>query len=142
MDQKDEKMWGAIVHLGGIIGMAILHSLSNVGNIIGALIMWLIKRNDSAFIDNQGKEALNFQITLSLINLAIGVLYSIRHGVWALRHIWDNDFDFDNVNFVVFSSASAYGIVWVLNIVFSIIAAVRANKGIAYRYPLSLRIVK
>ncbi len=116
--------------------------LSHVGNIIGALVMWLIKRNDSAFIDNQGKEALNFQITLSFINVAIGVLYSIRHGVWAFRHMWDNDFRFRDVDFFTFSSVSAYGIVWVLNVVFSIIGAVKANKGEAYRYPISWRIVK
>ncbi|KAA2242510.1 DUF4870 domain-containing protein [Chitinophaga agrisoli] len=137
MDHKEEKTWGALVHLGGIIGMAIL---SHVGNIIGALVMWLIKRNDSAFIDNQGKEALNFQITLSFINVAIGVLYGIRHGVWAFRHMWDNDFSFRHIDFFTFSSA--YGIVWLLNIIFSIIGAVRANKGEAYRYPISWRIVK
>lgn len=139
MDQKDEKTWGALVHLGGLIGMAIL---SFVGNIVGALVMWLIKRNDSAFIDNQGKEALNFQITLSFINLAIGLIYSIRHGVWAFRRFWRDDFDFDNFDAFTFSSVSAYGIVWLLNIIFSIIAAVRASKGIAYRYPISWRIVK
>jgi hypothetical protein len=139
MDQKEEKTWGALVHLGGLIGMAVL---SFVGNIIGALVMWLIKRNDSAFIDSQGKEALNFQITLSLVNVAIGLLYSIRHGFWAFRRIWRDDFNFDDLDFFTFSSVSAYGIIWVLNVVFSIIAAVRASKGIAYRYPLSWRIVK
>jgi len=139
MDQKEERTWGALVHLGGIIGMLIL---SFVGNIIGALVMWLIKRNDSAFIDNQGKEALNFQITLSFVNLAIGLLFSIRHGFWAFRRIWRDDFDFDHFDVFTFSSVSAYGIVWVLNIVFSVIAAVRASNGVAYRYPFSWRIVK
>lgn len=136
MQQKEEKTWGALVHLGGLIGMAIL---SYVGNIVGALVMWLIKRNESSFIDNQGKEALNFQITLSFINVAIGLLISIRHGVWAFRRIWSDDWDFD---FFTMSSVSLYGIVWLLNIIFSIIAAVKASNGIPYRYPLSWRIVK
>ncbi|WP_217603209.1 DUF4870 domain-containing protein [Chitinophaga sp. GbtcB8] len=137
MDQNQERTWGALVHLGGLIGMFIL---SFVGNIIGALVMWLIKRNESAFIDDQGKEALNFQITLSLVNVAIGLLISLRHGIWAFRSIW-RDHDFDGWH--SFGSAiSLYGIVSLLNIIFSIIAAVRANKGIRYRYPLCLRIVK
>jgi len=85
MDQNQERTWGALVHLGGLIGMFIL---SFVGNIIGALVMWLIKRNESNFIDDQGKEALNFQITLSLVNVAIGLLFSLRHGIWAFRSIW------------------------------------------------------
>lgn len=139
MQQNEEKTWGALVHLGGLIGMAIL---SFVGNIIGALVMWLIKRNDSAFIDNQGKEALNFQITLSFINVAIGVLYSLRFGFHAFRGLWRHDFDFDNFDFFTFSSVGAYGIVWLLNVIFSVIGAVRASKGIAYRYPINLRIVK
>jgi uncharacterized Tic20 family protein len=136
MEQKEEKTWGALVHLGGLIGMAIL---SYVGNIIGALVMWLIKRNESSFIDNQGKEALNFQITLSLINVAIGLLISIRHGVWAFRRLWRDDWDFDLFSM---SFVSLYGIVWLLNIIFSIIAAVKASNGVPYRYPISWRIVK
>lgn len=141
MEQKDEKTWGVLVHLGGVIGMAIF---SYIGNIVGALVMWLIKRNDSAFIDSQGKEALNFQITLSFINLAIGLLYGIRHGIWSMRRIWRDDFsfDFDDWDVFTFTSVSAYGVVWVLNIVFSIIAAVRASNGVAYRYPFSWRLVK
>ena len=136
MEQKEEKTWGALVHLGGLIGMAIL---SYVGNIIGALVMWLIKRNESSFIDNQGKEALNFQITLSLINVAIGLLISIRHGVWAFRRLWRHDWDFDLFSM---SFVSLYGIVWLLNIIFSIIGAVKASSGVPYRYPFSWRIVK
>jgi uncharacterized protein len=136
MEQKEEKTWGALVHLGGLIGMAIL---SYVGNIIGALVMWLIKRNESSFIDNQGKEALNFQITLSLINVAIGLVVSIRHGVWAFRRLWRDDWDFDLFSM---SFVSLYGIVWLLNIIFSIIGAVKASNGVPYRYPISWRIVK
>jgi len=138
MDQNQERTWGALVHLGGLIGMFIL---SFVGNIIGALVMWLIKRNESAFIDDQGKEALNFQITLSLVNVAIGLLFSIRHGIWMFRSIWRDNYDFDNWHFG-FSYVSLHGIVAALNIIFSIIAAVRANKGIRYHYPLCLRLVK
>jgi uncharacterized Tic20 family protein len=139
MQQKDERTWGALVHLGGLIGMAIL---SFVGNIIGALVMWLIKRNESAFIENQGKEALNFQITLSFINVAIGLLYSLRYGFHAFRGLWRHDYDFDNFDIFSLSSVGAYGVVWLLNVIFSIIGAVKASNGVAYRYPISWRIVK
>lgn len=136
MQQKDERTWGTLVHLGGIIGMTVT---GLVGNIIGALLFWLIKRNESAFVDDQGKEALNFQITLSFVNLAISLLAAMRWGFAAFRGFFtDRPLHFSDFNLYT----GAHGIVWLLNIIFSVIAMVKANNGIAYRYPLSVRLVK
>ncbi|PSL43774.1 hypothetical protein CLV51_10784 [Chitinophaga niastensis] len=137
MNQKEERTWGTLVHLGGIIGMAILPT---VGNIIGVLVLWLIKRNESKFVDDQGKEAINFQITLSIAAVIINIINNISLGLWSLANFWRHT----RGDFFEFSWGwtDLIGVIWIINVIFSVIAAVKANNGISYKYPLSLRIVK
>jgi uncharacterized Tic20 family protein len=85
---------------------------------VGALVIWMIKREEMPFVDDQGKEALNFQITL-VIGYAISVLtYCI--GIGMILSL----------------------LIWVVNIVFCILAAVAANRGVAYRYPVCIRLIR
>ncbi|MBC9928815.1 DUF4870 domain-containing protein [Chitinophaga qingshengii] len=138
MTLRDERNWGTFIHLGGIVGAAIFQP---AGNIILVLILWLIKRNESRFVDDQGKEAINFQITISLIGVLISLLGGIFEGLWSFGS-W------------VLSGGGGYyfhggwgwgklhGVLWIVNVIFSIIAAVKANEGTTYRYPISLRLVK
>jgi uncharacterized Tic20 family protein len=139
MQQKDERTWGTLTHLGGIIGSLVLPS---VGNILGALIIWLVKRNEYTFVDDQGKEALNFQITISIANAALGIISAISMGFWSFNSIFFHrgDFNFNLTDISILGGG--YGILWLLNVIFSIIGAVKASKGEAYRYPVSWRIVK
>lgn len=138
---KDDKTWGAIVHLGGIIGQVMI---PGVGNIIGALIFWLIRRNESPFVDKEGKEAMNFQITISIIQVIIMVVNGLQWGIWTFGRVFsgDNIFNYPGWGYRFFSTVGVLQLVWLLNVIFSIIAAVTANKGRHYRYPLSLRLVK
>ncbi|GEP88915.1 hypothetical protein SAMN05660909_02571 [Chitinophaga terrae (ex Kim and Jung 2007)] len=136
MDQKDERTWGTLVHLAGIIGMWLQFT---VGNVIAVLILWLIKRNESAWYDNQGKEAINFQITLSIVAVCLNIINNIRLGLFALGNFfWGGGSHF----FVWQTGGGIFGLIWLVNIIFSIIAMVKASKGETYRYPLSLRLVK
>ncbi|MFY0255782.1 DUF4870 domain-containing protein [Chitinophaga sp. 30R24] len=135
MNQRDERTWGTLVHLGGLIGMAVLPS---VGNIIGVLILWLIKRSESVFVDDQGKEAINFQITLSILGVVLNIIRGALMGLRSLTNFWTHS----DIFTFSWSWSNMFGVVWVINIVFSIIAAVKASNGISYRYPLSLRLVK
>ena len=138
---KDDRTWGALVHLGGIIGQVLI---SMVGNIIGALVIWLIRRNESPFMEKEGKEALNFQITVSIIQVAIAIINGIQWGFWSFgrRFSGPDYFDVPNVGYRVFSLLGLMQLVWLLNVIFSIIAAVSANKGTHYRYPVNLRLIK
>ncbi len=138
---KDDRTWGMLVHLGGVIGQAIF---SPVGNILGALVLWLFKRNESPFVDVEGKEALNFQITISLAAVALNIINGIAWGVWSFTNFLINepfirhgDWSFQFISTFGFSK-----LLWAVNLIFSIIAAIEANKGIHYRYPVSLRLVK
>ncbi len=99
--------------------MAMLcHLLGIVTGFLGALIIWLIKKDQSKFVDEQGKEALNFQLTL-LIGDVIGIATSCLMVGW----------------FILMA-------VWVVRLVFCILAAIAVNKGEHYRYPFAVRLIK
>jgi uncharacterized Tic20 family protein len=109
----EEKQWALFAHLSALIGYII-----PFGSIIGPLIIWQIKKNEMPFVDDQGKEALNFQITMAIAAVICIVLMVVLIGFLL---IW---------------------IVAIVDLVFIIIAAIAANNGQAYRYPMCLRLVK
>ena len=111
---KDARMWAMFCHLAGLAGCVI----PVVGNIVGPLILWQIKKEDFPFVDEHGKEAVNFQISMSLYALISIPLFFICVGPFLL---------------------AAVGIV---DLVFLLIAAVKANNGQHYRYPLTIRFIK
>jgi len=99
--------------------MAMLcHLLAIFTSFVAPLIIWLIKKDEEPFVDQQGKEALNFQITVILAMFVSVLLSFICIGVLLLFAIP------------------------IADLVFCIIASVKAGNGIAYRYPVSLRLVK
>ncbi len=94
------------------------HLLGLLTNFLGPLILWLVKKDEDAFVDEQGKEALNFQITIALAGIVGGATTCIVIGFILL------------------------GVALIANIVFSIMACIAASKGQHYRYPVSIRLVK
>ena len=89
-----------------------------IGNVIGPLLVWQLKKDADPFIDQQGKEALNFQITVSAAFMICGLL------AWVL------------IGFPLMA------LVGVFTLVVTVIAGIKANDGVAYRYPLCWRLVK
>jgi len=71
---ESEQTWAILTHASGLLGLVV-----PLGNILGPLLLWLIKREESAFVDESGKAALNFQITwtlllfLALLSLVVGI---------------------------------------------------------------------
>ena len=110
---ENVKSWCVACHLSALAGFFI----PALGHIGGPLIVWLIKRGDSAAIDEHGKEALNFQISMLLYNIVAGILCFILIGFFLLA------------------------ILHLLNVIFVLIAARRASEGQMYRYPLALRLI-
>ena len=109
----DDRQWGMFAHLSALSGVDI-----PFGNIIGPLVVWQVKKDTLPFAADQGKEALNFNITM-LIAAFIGFLLTfILIGLVLLPLI---------------------GIAW---LVFTILAGIKANEGVAYRYPYALRLIK
>jgi uncharacterized Tic20 family protein len=116
MQEKDKKenMWAMLCHLTGLsvyIGIPF-------GHIIAPLIIWLIKKDEFPFVDEQGKEALNFQISVTIYCIVAGLLCIILIGFVLLP------------------------VILVADIILIIIATVKTNKGESYRYPLTIRFIK
>lgn len=111
---QDERTWGMIAHLSAFAGVLV----PLVGNIIAPLLIWQIKRDKSAFIADQAREAVNFNITIAIGAAVCLVLTLVLIGFllgFALIAFW---------------------------VVMTIIAAIKAGEGVAYRYPVALRLVK
>ena len=111
---KDARMWGMFCHLAGLAG----YIMPVVGNIIGPLILWQVKKDEYGFVDEQGKEAVNFQISMSLYALISIPLFFACVGPFLLAAVC------------------------IVDLVLLIIAAVKANNGEHYRYPLTIRFIK
>jgi uncharacterized protein len=108
------RMWNVLCHATALAGFFVPWA----GHILGPLIVWLAKRNDSPEIDQHGKESLNFQISMLIYNVIAGVLCLVLIGfaILAILHI--------------------------LNLVLVIIASIQASEGKFYRYPLAIRLIK
>ena len=101
------------------LGM-LCHLLAIFTWFLGPLIVWLMKKDSSWFVDDQGKEALNFQITIGIFCIAGCLLAVLTCGVGILFPI----------------------AVGVLDVIFCIMATVAASNGERYRYPFALRIIR
>jgi uncharacterized Tic20 family protein len=112
---QDERNWGMFAHLSALLGFVIPIPFSSI---IGPLVIWLVKKDEMPFVDEQGKEALNFQITMAIGSVICIALFLVVIGVFLLFLL------------VIF------------DLIMTIIATVEASKGTRYRYPFALRIIK
>lgn len=108
---KDERTWAMLCHLC-VVAQIFFPLL-----MLGPLLIWLLKGDEMPFVKQQGKEVLNFQITLFLAGLVAGMLTVVLIGFVLL------------------------GLIWVYSIVVGIIGAVKSNEGFAYRYGINLRLI-
>jgi len=121
----EERQWAMFAHLSALLGGILTSGWGgNIGFFIGPLVIWLMKKDTMPFVNDQAKEALNFAITVSIAFLALMVLTVMTLGVGALLTV------------------PLMLIIGVTALVFVIIAAMKANEGVAYRYPFALRLVK
>ena len=109
-ENREERMWAMFCHLGGLAGF-----IFPFGNIIAPLVIWLVKKEDYPLVNDQGKEAINFQISMTIYILASVVLIFLVIGIPLLI------------------------ILGIFSLIVVIIAAIKANEGEKYRYPLTIR---
>ncbi len=111
LSEKEARKWAMICHLSALVGL-----LGNgIGFLIGPLVMWLIKREDDPLIEEQGKEAVNFQLTMFLAIFVSALLVFVLIGIPLL---------------IMFG---------LMMVIFPIIAGVKTSNGEHYRYPISIR---
>jgi uncharacterized Tic20 family protein len=107
---NDERTFGMLCHLAALAGFVF-----PLGNIIGPLIVWAIKKDQYPWVDQHGKESLNFQISMTIYLFISAIMIIILIGIFFLV---------------------ALGII---NLVFIILASVKANNGEDFSYPLAIR---
>ena len=112
MQESQERTWGMLCHLS-----ALAMFLIPFGNIIGPLVIWLIKKDESSFVDDQGKESLNFQLSITIYALISAILILVIIGIFLLIGLG------------------------ILTLVLIIVAAVKSNSGEKFRYPLTIRFI-
>ena len=106
---SDDRTMAMLAHLLGILTA-----------FIGPLVIWLINKDkpEKSWLTDQSKEALNFQITITIAFVICVVLSAILIGAFLMP------------------------IVWLVNLIFCILGGVASNKGESYRYPFALRLIK
>ena len=108
----EERQWGMLAHLLALSGFII-----PFGNLLAPLIVWQVKKETMPFVADQAKEALNFNITMSIAGIVAGLLMMVLIGFLLLPII---------------------GLAW---IILTIMAGLKANEGQQYRYPFTLRLI-
>jgi hypothetical protein len=111
---QDERTWGMLAHIAAFA----LFLVPLIGSVIGPLIVWLIKRDQSEFVADQGKESLNFNISFLIASCVCGALVFVFIGILlgvALFFYW---------------------------LAMTIVAGIKASEGVRYRYPFTLRLIK
>jgi uncharacterized Tic20 family protein len=119
----NENSWALLIHLS-----ALLHLLGATfpgANVVGPLVLWLIKRNDSPYLDEVGKRVLNFQISWAIYFAIVWAAIAIL--VWIL------------VGFLLIPVAVIMAIVW---LIITIIGAMKESNGEPYRFPWTIQFLK
>ena len=110
---SDARTWCVLCHASALLGL-FFHFLGHIG---GPLIVWLMKRGVSPEIDANGKESLNFQISMLIYDAVAAILCIVLIGIPILIALW------------------------ILNTVLVIIASVKTSEGKFYRYPFTIRFI-
>jgi uncharacterized Tic20 family protein len=105
---SDERMWTVFAQIGPVL-------LS----FIAPLVIWLVLRDRSRFVDQEAKESLNFQITLVIVHIAAAIITTVTFGIGGIVYL-----------------------AFIAALVFMILAAVENGKGAPYRYPVNIRFIK
>lgn len=118
-----------------------------LGGVIVPLIFWQVKKDESEFLDEQGKEAVNFNLSFLLYTFILGLTLipflfgSIFRAFERIDHM-HHEFNFDLPFFGFFGGISVIGILGIIRFVLIILAAIKANDGEHYKYPFTIKFIK
>jgi uncharacterized Tic20 family protein len=110
--KKDENMWAMFCHLSALIGFVI-----PFGNVIAPLVIWALKKDEYPLVADQGKESINFQLSMTIYLVICIILVFVAVGIILIP------------------------LLALVDLILVVIAAVKANEGEKYRYPLSFRFI-
>lgn len=120
----EERQWGMFAHLSMLLAGLLTSFAGGWGWFIGPLVIWLVKKDTMPFVEDQAKEALNFSILITGIFVVLFVLGILTLGLGFLVTI------------------PIMVIIGLVALVLTVIAAMKANEGVRYRYPFNIRFIK
>lgn len=114
-----------LAHLSALLGYLVTSGWGgSAGGFLGPLIVWQMKKDTMPFVDQQGKEALNFSISICI---AFALLFA---------------FTIMTLGIGLIITLPAFLLVGLYALILTIIASIKANEGVAYRYPIAIRLIK
>lgn len=120
-----ERQMAMFAHLSALVGGIVTTGWAgSVGCFIGPLVIWLLKKDSMPFVDDQGREALNFNITVAIAFVALLLLSIATLGIGMIVAV------------------PAWIVIAVAWLVLTVVASIKANDGVAYRYPFTLRLIR
>lgn len=128
----DARTWAAFCHLAAFGAF-----LVPFGHIIGPLVVWLVKRHDHPFVDEQGREAVNFQITLTLIFL--GLVFCLIFLALILLPVLDRR---PGLALLFIPIGLLFPVMALADFLLILLATIRSSNGQPYRYPLNFRLIR
>ena len=131
MSTKNDNNTAFLIHLSAFFGYVI-----PFGAIVGPLVIWEINKEKSEFVNENGKEAINFNLSYLLYTFLLGlsvVPFIIRTVMSDFHHL-----DL----FGIITAGSLIGLIAIVKFVLIILAAVSANRGEVYHYPLTIKFIK
>ncbi|GAA5534579.1 DUF4870 domain-containing protein [Deinococcus aluminii] len=144
---EPERTPALVIHLSPLLGLV----LPGLGNVLGPLAAWLAYRDRAPVLDDQGKEALNFQLSVWLYSVLVGLLFLALFSLGLIGGAFGAAAGSPNLGaFAFFGSLAAFFaffipaslVLWAFPLVVMLLAVIRVSQGRAYRYPLSLRFVR
>jgi len=151
MITQSEKNWATLTHLG-----AFGQYLFPLGNFVIPIVIWSSKKNESAFVDYNGKQCVNFQLSVLLYSLILGAIFVPVFIVTIFNHIPFNTFENnqninledyifnDNIGLLTTGAIAIFFLVCLKIVEFFLIirAAVKTANGESYSYPLTIKFMK
>ncbi len=113
-EEKQANTWGMLCHLTALVGFIGIP----FGHIIGPLVVWLLKRHDYPLVDEEGKESLNFQISMTIYGLLAAILIFLIIGIFLLIGLA------------------------IADVILIIIASIKTSNREKFRYPLTIKFLK
>jgi uncharacterized Tic20 family protein len=111
---SEERNWALATHVSAFA----VFIIPGIGGMLGPLIVWLLKKDQMQFVNDQGRESLNFQITIFIFGVIGFMLLFVLIGFPLLIALY------------------------IFNMVCIIIGTVKASEGVTYRYPINFRLIK
>ena len=143
MATKNDNSNAFLIHISAFAGY-----FFPLGGVIAPLIFWQVKKDESEYLDEHGKQAVNFNLSfllytfilwLTLIPFFFGSIFRAFENVDHMH----NEFNFDFPHaFGFLGGISIIGLLGIIRFVFIILAAIKANNGEEYKYPMTIKFIK